>query len=61
MLRPDIAAPARNPEFPNRRYLMELKPDTPTGRRAGAISKGKYESASENKTRVIYYKPEDFQ
>lgn len=59
-LRPDIGAPARNPAKPDKRFYLELKPDTPTGRIAGRKAVKKYKEASGNKTRVIYYNPKDF-
>jgi hypothetical protein len=39
---------------------MELKPDTPTGRKAALKAVEKYFDATGNKTRPIYYRPEDF-
>ena len=33
-LKPDVGTPQRNPLDPDERYLLELKPNTPTGRRA---------------------------
>ncbi|HEX2802305.1 MAG TPA: hypothetical protein VHN73_09605, partial [Phenylobacterium sp.] len=59
-LKPDVGAPARNPAFPKERFQMEMKPNTPTGRRAGARAAQKYEEGTGNKTRVIYYNPGDF-
>lgn len=59
MLKPDVGAPARNP-LSNRRHLMELKPNTPSGRAAAARAAKKYETETGNKTRPIYYDPKDF-
>jgi hypothetical protein len=56
-LRPDAGAPARNPEKPNIRRYVELKPDTPSGRARGASAAKRYYDASGNKTRVVYYDP----
>jgi hypothetical protein len=60
LLKPDVGAPARNPAFPEARFQMEMKPNSPTGRRAGARAAQKYEKGTGNKTRVIYYNPGDF-
>lgn len=60
LLRPDLMAPARNPGDARRRYLMELNPNTPSGRRAGARAAERYTRETGNKTRVIYYNPKDF-
>jgi hypothetical protein len=59
-LKPDVGAPARKPEYPEERFQMELKPNTATGKRAGARAVRKYEKGTGNKTRVIYYNPADF-
>jgi hypothetical protein len=56
-LRPDAGAPARNPEKPKIRRYVELKPDTPSGRARGASAAKRYQDASGNKTRVVYYDP----
>ena len=48
-LRPDAIDPKNRP--------IELKPDTPSGRAAGARQIEKYKKASETNGRVIYYKP----
>jgi hypothetical protein len=58
-LKPDVGAPVRDPKS-DKRYLMELKPNTPSGRRAAARAKRKYESQTLNKTRPIYYNPDDY-
>lgn len=59
-LRPDVAAPSRNPIVPERRYQMELKPNTESGRRAGVRAVRRYEDQTGNKTRAIYYNPKDY-
>jgi hypothetical protein len=59
-LKPDAGTPQRNPGNLSKRYYLELKPDTPTGRAAGARAVKRYQDASRQKARVIYYKPEDF-
>jgi hypothetical protein len=59
-LKPDVGAPARNPVAPDRRRLMELKPNTPTGRRAGQKAAERYQQETGNKTRPIYYNPKDY-
>jgi hypothetical protein len=60
VLRPDAQTPRRNPENDEERFNIELKPNTPRGRRAGAESKRRYERATKNRTRVIYYDPKDY-
>ena len=57
--RPDVLAPARKPD-PKARFQMELKPDTPTGRKAAARAVRRYEQDTGNKTRAIFYDPKDF-
>ena len=59
-MKPDVSAPARNPKFPNRRNQMELKPNTPSGRRASAKAVEKYKRLTGNKTRPLFYDPNDF-
>lgn len=60
--KPDVGAPVRKPseDNPLRRYLLELKPDTPTGRIAARRAVKRYERETENKTRAIFYNPKDF-
>lgn len=57
--RPDIRAPARKPDL-EKRFQMELKPNTPSGRRAAARAVRRYEEDTGNKTRAIFYDPKDF-
>jgi hypothetical protein len=59
LVRPDVRAPARTPN-PDKRFQMELKPDTPTGRRAAAKAVERYTKETGNKTRAIYYDPKNF-
>lgn len=61
-LKPDVGAPVRNrnPLNPESRYQMELKPNTRSGRRAGARQAKRYQDETGNKTRPIYYNPGDF-
>jgi hypothetical protein len=56
-MRPDAGTPARNPEDPDERYYVELKPDTPSGRARGASAIKRYKAASGNRGRVVYYDP----
>lgn len=58
LFRPDVATPLRNPK--PRLYQMELKPNTPSGRRAGTKAAERSTRETKNKTRVIYYDPKDF-
>jgi hypothetical protein len=59
-LKPDVGTPQRNPANLKKRYYLELKPDTPTGRAAAARAVKKYIDATEQKVRAIYYNPKDF-
>lgn len=58
-LRPDVGTPHRSPD-PNKRFYLELKPDTPTGRIAGAKQAKRYQEATRQRARVIYYNPKDY-
>ena len=49
---PDAVSPSGRP--------VELKPDTPSGRRAGARQLPAQERATGKKGRVIYYDPDDY-
>lgn len=51
-MRPDISS--RGDMF------MELKPNTPTGRRAGLRQVKRYRQATDRPVRVIYYDPSDY-
>ncbi len=59
-LKPDVGTPIRDPKFPERRYYLELKPNTPTGRAAAARAVTRYKNATKQKVRPIFYNPEDF-
>ncbi len=59
-LKPDVGAPARDPAFPAKRYQMELKPNTVSGRRAAARAVRRYKAQTNNKTRAIFYDPGDY-
>jgi len=62
VVRPDVTGPVRHwkPDKPGMRFQMELKPNTPSGRRAAAKAVEKYEKATGRKTRAIFYDPKDF-
>lgn len=60
VFRPDASAPARNPLDPSKRFQLELKPNTPSGRRAAARAVKRYTEKTGNKTRAIFYNPEDY-
>lgn len=60
LLRPDVRAPVRDPAKPRQPFQMELKPNTPSGRRAAARAAERYERETGKKTRPIYYNPKDF-
>jgi hypothetical protein len=48
-IRPDAQTPLK--------WFIELKPDSPSGRKKGVKQKAKYEQLTNRRTRVIYYKP----
>ena len=60
LLKPDVGTPARNPANPKRRYILELKPNTESGRDAARSAVKRYKEGTENKTRAIFYDPKDF-
>ena len=60
VLKPDVGAPVRNPAKPTTRKQMELKPDTPSGRRAAERAARHYKDETGNQTRGIFYDPKDF-
>jgi hypothetical protein len=59
-IRPDSMTPVRTAvktaQDVEKRYYIGLKPDTPSGRLAGAREVRKYEKITGNKARIIYYK-----
>ena len=59
--RPDVAAPVRASTEAGtaRRNMMEMKPDTPTGRKAAEKAIKKYEG-SDRKFRALRYNPKDY-
>lgn len=59
-LRPDVQGPVRQRADSEIRFQMELKPNTPSGRRAAAKAVERYTRETGNKTRAIYYDPKDF-
>lgn len=59
-LKPDVGTPQRNPADLDKRYYLELKPNTPTGRAAAARAVQRYMDATKQKVRAIYYDPRDF-
>jgi hypothetical protein len=59
-LKPDAGTPRRNPLKPKKRYYLELKPNTPSGRAAAARAVKRYQGATDQKIRPIYYDPKDF-
>ncbi len=62
VIRPDLRTPERlRGSNPNPKpYLMELKPDTPSGRRAAAAAVRKYEELTGLKTRPLLYNQKPF-
>jgi hypothetical protein len=61
IVRPDVRTPprVRKPGKDPEPYQMELKPNTPSGRRAAARAVKKYEG-TKVKTRPIFYDPKPF-
>jgi hypothetical protein len=59
-LKPDLGTPPRGPADAAKRYYLELKPNTPTGRAAAARAVKKYFDATGRPVRPIYYDPKDF-
>jgi hypothetical protein len=60
-VRPDVLGPIRpKPGRPKARYLMDLKPNTLSGRRAAARTAKRYKAETDHKTRGIFYDPKDF-
>ena len=59
--RPDVAAPVRSStaEGITRRNMMEMKPDTPSGRKAAEQAIKKYEGL-DRKLRALFYNPKDY-
>lgn len=60
VIRPDVVGPPRVHKK-QKSYQMEYKPNTPSGRAAGARQAKKYERLTGRKTRVIFYDPEKYQ
>lgn len=54
---PDARGPARNLPEPDTHYQLELKPDTPSGRKAARAAVKRYEDFTESKTRAVFYDP----
>lgn len=60
-MRPDAGTPPKDPQFPNERYYLELKPNTASGRKAGARAVKKYSESGTRKVRTVYYDPAKYQ
>lgn len=58
LVRPDARTPPRTSASGKSR-LLELKPDTPSGRAAGARASKRYQEQTGMQTRTVYYKPRD--
>jgi hypothetical protein len=59
-LKPDMGTPKRNPQLPNKRMYGELKPDSPSGRAAGARALKKYQAVTNDPVRLFFYTLKDF-
>ncbi len=60
LMKPDAGTPLRDPGDTTKRYYLELKPNTPSGRRAAARAVKRYQEGLGRKVRAIYYDPKDF-
>jgi hypothetical protein len=59
-LKPDVGTPKRNPQFPDKRKYIELKPDSPSGRAAGARVLKRYQEVTKDPVRLLFYSLKDF-
>jgi hypothetical protein len=62
LVKPDVRTPprVRNPGEDPKPFQMELKPNTPSGRRAAARAVRQYQDLTDVKTRPIFYDPKPF-
>lgn len=59
-LKPDLGTPKRDPQLPDKRMYGELKPDSPSGRAAGARALKKYQALTDDYIRLFLYNLKDF-
>jgi len=59
-LKPDLGTPRCDPANLAKRYHLELKPNTPTGRAAAARAVKKYSTQQGDPCAPVYYDPKDF-
>lgn len=59
-LKPDIGTPPRNPADPTKRKYIELKPDSLSGRAAGARALKRYQDVTKDPVRLLFYNLKDF-
>jgi len=59
-LKPDLGTPKRNPQLPDKRMYGELKPDSPSGRTAGARALKKYQALTDDYIRLFLYNLKGF-
>ena len=59
-LKPDLGTPKRNPQLPDKRMYGELKPDSPSGRAAGARALKKYQALTDDYIKLFFYNLQDF-
>jgi hypothetical protein len=59
-LKPDIGTPKRNPIDLTKRRYIELKPDSPSGRAAGARAIQRYREVTDDPVRLLFYNLKDF-
>lgn len=59
-LKPDMGTPPRDPLRPAKRKYVELKPDSPSGRAAGARAVDRYREVTKDPVRLLFYNLKDF-
>lgn len=59
-LKPDMGTPKRDPIDPTKRKYIEYKPDSPSGRAAGARALQKYRDVTRDPVRLLFYNLKDF-
>jgi hypothetical protein len=59
-LKPDMGTPPRDPIDPTKRKYIELKPDSPSGRAAGARALERYRDVTKDPVRLLFYNLKDF-
>jgi hypothetical protein len=55
-----MGTPKRNPIDPTKRKYIEFKPDSPSGRAAGARALERYRDVTNDPVRLLFYNLKDF-